>query len=225
MSSNNPKCFFCINLQRGILVSITISLLLWTAAILLYIPYVLYYSPAEYIIDGKQFDSLEEYRKYINTTSTKEGKLDESIPNYGGLKVPKNDYGCSKLSIILVMFALFVDSFAIGGIYIKYKVKAEMLIPWLSFYALLIPCLIGAGVANAILQENVTYKYYSMVPVFIAFVYILLWISVFRLYKTGFIKKNVILRGLGDIFLEPITSKVTAYVDECQTEITPSKEA
>ncbi len=100
-----------------------------------------------------------------------------------------------------------------------------MLIPWLSFYALFIPCLIGAGVANAILQENVTYKYYSMVPVSIAFVYILLWISVFRLYKTGLLKKNVILKGLGDIFLEPLTSKVTAYVEETQPQTSPSKEA
>ena len=100
-----------------------------------------------------------------------------------------------------------------------------MLIPWLSFYALLIPCLIGAGVANAILQENATYKYYSLIPVVIAIVYILLWISVLRLYKTGVIKKNVILRGLGDIFLEPLTSKVTAYVEDSQPVTTPSKEA
>ena len=57
---------------------------------------------------------------------------------------------------------------------------------------------------------------YSGIPILIGFLYLLLWISVFRLYRTGVVTKNVILRGLGDIFLEPLTSKVTAYVEESQ---------
>ena len=85
--------------------------------------YILYYSPAIYIIDGKEFSSLEEYRKYFNISSSKEDELDNSSPYYGGIKVPTNDYGSSQVSIILVMFAFFADSFAIGGIYIKYKGK------------------------------------------------------------------------------------------------------
>ena len=85
--------------------------------------YILYYSPAVFVIDGKKFDSLEEYRKYFSTVTNNEENLDESIPNYGGIKVPRNDYGSSKVSVILVMFACFVDCFAIGGIYIKYKGK------------------------------------------------------------------------------------------------------
>ena len=98
-----------------------------------------------------------------------------------------------------------------------FAVKVEMLIPWLFFYALLIPGLLGAGVANAILQECVTNKYYSIVPLCIALLYTYLWISVVRLYRTGGIKKNVIMRGFGDIFLQPLTSKVAAYVEENET--------
>ena len=100
-----------------------------------------------------------------------------------------------------------------------------MLIPWLLFYALFIPGLICAGVVNAIFQEDFYLQLYSGIPVFVGFVYMLLWISVFRLYKTGVVTKNVILRGLGDIFLEPLTSKVTAYVEETQGGTIPSKVA
>ena len=89
-----------------------------------------------------------------------------------------------------------------------------MLIPWLAFYALLIPSLIGAAITNAILQENITYKYISIAPMCLAFGYLFLWISVFRLYRTGNKKKNVILKGFGEIFLQPLTSKVSAYIEE-----------
>ena len=106
-----------------------------------------------------------------------------------------------------------------------FLVKCEMLIPWLSFYALFIPGLICAGVVNAIFQEDFDLKLYSGIPIFVGFVYLLLWISVFRLYKTGVVTKNVILRGLGDIFLEPLTSKVTSYVEETQGGTISSKVA
>ena len=106
-----------------------------------------------------------------------------------------------------------------------FLVKSEMLIPWLLFYALFIPGLICAGVVNAIFQEDFYFQIYSGIPIFVGFVYMLLWISVFRLYKTGVVTKNVILRGLGDIFLEPLTSKVTAYVEETQGGGIPSKDA
>ena len=74
-----------------------------------------------YIIDGKEFSSLEQHRKYLNISSSKEDELDNSSTDYGGIKVPTDDYGSSNVSIVLVMFAFFADSFAIGGIYIKYK--------------------------------------------------------------------------------------------------------
>ena len=100
-----------------------------------------------------------------------------------------------------------------------------MLIPWLLFYALFIPGLICAGVINAIFQEDFYLQMYSGIPILIGFLYLLLWISVFRLYRTGVVTKNVILRGLGDIFLEPLTSKVTAYVEESQGITSTLKDA
>ena len=100
-----------------------------------------------------------------------------------------------------------------------------MLIPWLLFYALFIPGLICAGVINAIFQDDFYLQMYSGIPILIGFLYLLLWISVFRLYRTGVVTKNVILRGLGDIFLEPLTSKVTAYVEESQGATSTSKDA
>ena len=100
-----------------------------------------------------------------------------------------------------------------------------MLIPWLLFYALFIPGLTCAGVINAIFQEDFYLQMYSGIPILIGFLYLLLWISVFRLYRTGVVTKNVILRGFGDIFLEPLTSKVTAYVEESQGATSTSKDA
>ena len=93
-----------------------------------------------------------------------------------------------------------------------------MLIPWLAYYALFIPTLLGSGISNALLQEKDSYKYYSIVFICMACLYMCLWVSVFRLYKTGGLKKNVIMKGFGDIFLEPLTSKVSAYVQESQPE-------
>ena len=61
-------------------------------------------------------------------TSRNGAVLDESIPYYGGIKVPATDYGSGKTSIVLVTMAVFIDSLAIAGIYIQYKgnLKFEM---------------------------------------------------------------------------------------------------
>ena len=90
--------------------------------------YILYYSPAVYKIDGNEFETLNDYRKYFNMTSRNGAVLDESIPYYGGIKVPATDYGSGKTSIVLVTMAVFIDSLAIAGIYIQYKgnLKFEM---------------------------------------------------------------------------------------------------
>ena len=83
--------------------------------------YILFYAPAKYMIDGREYDSLEDYRRYFNSTSSNGESLDESVPYYGGIKVPSKDYGSGTTSIILILFAFFVDSLAIAGIYIQYK--------------------------------------------------------------------------------------------------------
>ena len=83
--------------------------------------YILYYSPAVYKIDGHEFETLNDYRKYFNMTSRNGAVLDKSIPYYGGIKVPAMDYGSGKTSIVLVTMAVFIDSLAIAGIYIQYK--------------------------------------------------------------------------------------------------------
>ena len=83
--------------------------------------YILFYSPAKYLIDGREYDSLEDYRAYFNSTARDGVTLDESVPYYGGLKVPSKDYGSGTTSIILILCAFFVDSLAIAGIYIQYK--------------------------------------------------------------------------------------------------------
>ena len=87
--------------------------------------YILYYSPAVYKIDGNEFETLHDYRKYFNMTSRNGAVLDESIPYYGGIKVPATDYGSGKTSIVLVTMAVFIDSLAIAGIYIQYKGNLE----------------------------------------------------------------------------------------------------
>ena len=83
--------------------------------------YILFYSPAKYMIDGREYNSLEDYVKYFNSTSGDGATLDESVPYYGGIKVPAKDYGSGSASIVLILFAFFVDSLAIAGIYIQYK--------------------------------------------------------------------------------------------------------
>ena len=86
-----------------------------------YFRYILYYAPAKYQIDGREYDSLEDYKVYFNSTSKNGETLDESVPYFGGIKVPSKDYGSGTASIILILFAFFVDSLAIAGIYIQYK--------------------------------------------------------------------------------------------------------
>ena len=93
-----------------------------------------------------------------------------------------------------------------------------MLLPWMGFYAFFIPGLIGVSVANAVLQEDYTYKFYSIIPVSIAFVYLCLWISVLRLYKSSQRKTNVTMKAFGAIFLQPLTTKVSAYVEEAEEQ-------
>ena len=83
--------------------------------------YILFYAPAKYQIDGREYDSLEDYKAYFNSTSKSGETLDESVPYFGGIKVPSKDYGSGTASIILISFAFFVDSLAIAGIYIQYK--------------------------------------------------------------------------------------------------------
>ena len=73
------------------------------------------------MIDGREYDSLDDYRKYLNSTSSNGASVDDSDPYYGGIKVPSKDYGSGTTSIILILFAFFVDSLAIAGIYIQYK--------------------------------------------------------------------------------------------------------
>ena len=79
------------------------------------------YSPAVYIIDGKKYSTLEEYRFYVNTTLNIEIPIQESFPYYGGIKEPAKDYGSGKTSIVVFLIALLVDGLAMGGIYIQYK--------------------------------------------------------------------------------------------------------
>ena len=95
----------------------------WRICILYFLfRYILYYSPAVYKIDGKEFESLDEYRNYFKSTlASKTVTIDDTDPYYGGIKVPANDYGSGKTSIILVLIAFFVDSLAMAGIYIQYK--------------------------------------------------------------------------------------------------------
>ena len=88
-----------------------------------YCRYILNYSPAIYKIDGKEFATLDEYRSYINITSNEEHPIQESIPYYGRIKVPGKDFGSGKTSIVLILTAVLVDSFAMAGIYVQYKGK------------------------------------------------------------------------------------------------------
>merc|ERR1719367_975345 len=44
------------------------------------------------MIDGREYNSLEDYIKYFNSTSCDGATLDESVPYYGGIKVPAKDY-------------------------------------------------------------------------------------------------------------------------------------
>ena len=96
--------------------------------------------------------------------------------------------------------------------------KQETLIPWLGFYALLVPFMVGCTIANTILQEKTENKLYSIIPASLALIYIGIWVSVLRLYKTNQHRKNVILKGFGDIILEPLRSRVEAYIDENATD-------
>ena len=91
-----------------------------------YFSYIWYYAPVKYIIDGQEFATLDEYLIFRNETSANANvgdpfPLEESLPYYGGIRAPGEDYGSAKIAAVVILTAILVDTLAIAGIYIKYK--------------------------------------------------------------------------------------------------------
>ena len=60
--------------------------------------------------------------------------------------IPRDDYSAGKVSAVIILTGLFVDSLLLAGIYQKYKVKTDVFYPWFLFYSFFIISLIIAAV-------------------------------------------------------------------------------
>ena len=107
----------CVRLQAFVFVCTWISWFLWLTATVMYIPYILFWSPYE-LKDPDDPDS----------------------------RIPGEDYGSGQLSAIIITMGLIIDSCLLAGIHVPYKVKTDMLYPWLGFYGMFILGLLGLAV-------------------------------------------------------------------------------
>ncbi len=174
------KFCYCVRLQKGVFGATFFSWMLWLAATLLYIPYILLYSPT---------------------------KLDPDDALESGAVIPKDDYNAGRISAVVILFGLFVDSLLMAGIYMKYKIKSDMLIPWLIFYSVFIFALIGIGAMVAYYAMG-KWKLISIAPIAMALFYSYLWVCVAALYKEGKTAKHAIMRGFTEIALQPLAQRL-----------------
>ena len=66
-----PKFCFCLDLQRGVFVCTFVSWIFWFSAAILYIPYCLQLAPVNYVIDGKVYNTIEEYNSTVDVIVNK----------------------------------------------------------------------------------------------------------------------------------------------------------
>lgn len=156
------------------------SWLLWCTTIVLYIPYILLYSPTE--LDP--YDHLES-----------------------GSVIPKDDYNAARIGAVIILLSFFVDSLLLAGIYIKYKIRTDMLLPWLLYYSFVIIGLAVVAVIGAV-QAQGQLQLLALVPAAFAMLYAYLWVCVVYLYKEGCQAKSVILSQLTKITLEPLAQRL-----------------
>ena len=131
----------CIFMQTGVFVCLCISWTVWMGSTLMYIPYILFFSPKEPLHEAPM---------------AREGEEEDMIPS--------SDYGTGRISAVIILIGLCVDSFALIGLYQKYKLKTDMLVPWLFFYILVVPGLLSTGVIVALYCVGEK-KYFAAIPI------------------------------------------------------------
>jgi len=111
---------FGFSLQKGVLISTIITTLIWSTLLLLYLPYSHYISPARMSF-SVSIIALDN----ITTTHNTKSQLDWST--------------IDRISIIGILFFLFLDCLLVSGVNRKYRPEPDLMMPWLSVYFLLIP--------------------------------------------------------------------------------------
>ncbi len=185
------KFCFCVRLQKGVFAAATVSWLFWLSATLLYIPYILLYSPTQ----PDPEDALQL-----------------------GAVIPRDEFNAGRISAVVILFGLFVDSLMMAGIYIKYKIKTDMLLPWLLFYSGFIVALIAIAALVARYAPG-KYKFAAFGPALMALFYTYLWICVVFLYKEGKTAKHAIMKGFTEIALQPLAQRLLTNQDTSNVDV------
>ena len=136
--------------------------------------------------------------------------------------LPEDNYYLGKISITIAMFGLLVDSLGLAAVYTPYKVKADLLVPMLAFYALLVPAAV-AGLCALILatfhhqlqednldwEEEVTNQIMVVALPAIGVFYTFLWVNVLRLSRFKRRLGDAVMGALTQTFLQPLAAKAT----------------
>ena len=184
-----------VRIQPFVLAFTLVTWLVWFAATLMYIPYIVLWSPYE-LSDPDDPDSS---------------------------RVPGQDYGSGQLSAIVITTGLIVDSFLLAGIHVPYEVNTDMLYPWLGFYGLLIGVMIGVSAALGVMLEG-SMKLLAIGPAGVALVYVFMYWCVVQLFLVTNNKKSVIMAGLNQIVMQPLTEKAATAAAAASREAEETEE-
>jgi hypothetical protein len=184
----------CIRIQQFVWAFTWVTWLLWLAATIMYIPYIVMWSPYEL--------------------------KDPDDPNS---RVPGQDYGTGTLSAILITTGLIIDSLLLSGIYIPYKVNTDMLYPWFFFYGVLILGLVGLSLFLGVQLEG-QMRLVALGPALLSLVYMFMFWCMVQLFKVAHNKKSVIMEGLNQIVMEPLTERARVVAAAAATTATEEKD-
>lgn len=176
-----PCCHWLSQVKHQVLVGATVSWLSWSAVLLMYIPFVLYYLPPDAAAAGDRSGN----------------QANEGIEEY-------NMSG--QVAAIVILFAILVDSNLLAGVYFQSRAH-ELLLFWLTYYLFIIPAFMVAGGWLAWKMEDVQQKSWSIIPFSFGLFYSCLWASVYRLYQQSINAQSLIMSKLADIALQPLTEK------------------
>ena len=173
-----------LRLQQFVLLFVVLSWLMWFLATCLYIPYVVMLSPHD---------------------------LSDPVDPEAH-KVPRDDFFASRISAVVIVFGLCVDSLMLAGIYEMFNVKTDMMWPWFFFYLALIPGLLVVAV-HVVVYADASYKLAAVAPCALALVYALVFFGAVKLYKGSEQKSANVIKEIQRLGLEPITKKLTHHED------------
>lgn len=170
-------------LQRAVLVLTCLSWLAWASAVVMYIPYILLYSPS----------------------------VSKNPENPASQQIPGNDYGTGKLSASIFLFALAMDSLLISAVYNPFEISTDLFYPWFLYYGLVIIPGLVATAGIVFVEFDGSIKLIGIGPACLALVYAVLFFFTAKLFRDSTEKRrSIVMTELNRIALEPLQQMTAA---------------